>query len=451
MSAGLATSHSESSTAILARLHEFLAAQATIHPHIGRDEHAKVKDLGADLRRLEGSAMFRVAAGFGRVFTGFERISSIFARRAHPARRLPKLDKTASANARQLAFADDYMTFDRLSVLYGGLFRGSVIVNYLLGVVAVALTLASIIPQPQFVSSGGVALFPEFAWYAVRIEMACIVIIGAIYCYGQTPHHEHESREPWWNRPLALRRFAHRWHERWLEYRVLAERFRYLELMLSLSPDAALKPPFAVAIATGAEASWYDRYFVWRTHGASAAKLTVRGYREWALALMVEQIEHHDANSSRRGAIAARLHRYAVLLFFVSLLLCLVDLVAESSARSCQGSCTASGWCCLVGYFNDTLKSLVLFGAIFAPILAAAIHGILATTEYTKVAQSSRETAERIAALVHTIRTFPPSDQLAEPSTLEPIKATVAEFADAAINEASGWRAIFRDKNIPLA
>ena len=216
------------------------------------------------------------------------------------------------------------------------------------------------------------------------------------------------------------RLIAHRWHERWLEYRVLAERFRYIELMLSISPRAAHLPAFAPAERRVPR--WYDRYFVWRTQKAKPAALSVHEYREQALALMLEQIEHHDANSSRRGAIARRLHKIAVWLFFSSLVLCAIDLLAESN------------W---PGVFNDNFKSLVLFGAVMAPTLSAAIHGILATTEYTKVWEA-------------TITAFPDSEEAAGPEALAPIRDAVTAFADAAINEASDWRAMLRDKNVPL-
>jgi hypothetical protein len=400
---------------------------------MARDERARVEDLRDDIRSLDGSHFLPVAPGFRFVFSGFERVLSVVSRHSRRTRNLPAHNDAAMIPEGSGAFADDYATFDRLSVHYGGLFRGSVIVNYLLGVVAVGFTVSSILPQPRFVSPSGVWLFPEFAGFAAAFELLCIVMIGVIFFYGQTPEHE-TPRELSSSHPRSVTRLvAHRWHERWLEYRVLAERFRYIELMLSISPGAAHLPPFAPAERRIPR--WYDRYFVWRTQKAKPAALSVHEYREQALALMLEQIEHHDANSSRRGAIARRLHKVAVWLFFSSLVLCAIDLLAESN------------W---PGVFNDNFKSLVLFGAVMAPTLSAAIHGILATTEYTKVAESSRETADRIAPLVATITAFPGSEEAAGPEALAPIRDAVTAFADAAINEASDWRAMLRDKNVPL-
>ena len=134
-----------------------------------------------------------------------------------------------------------------------------------------------------------------------------------------------------------------------------------------------------------------------------------------------------------------------MVLFFSSLFLCAVDLIFESSALSCvtlsEAPIVPCDW---TTFFNSNLKSLVLFGAVLAPVLAAAIHGILATTEYTKVAEASRETADRIASLTVTITTFPSSEEAARPEALKPIREAVTAFADAAINEASGWRAMLR-------
>jgi len=447
MSAQQAPPHT---TATLARLHEFLRDKASSEPCLAEEERAKVGDLCADVTRLGGARWFPVAAGFGRVFSAFESLASIGVRRNESAEPLDGQHRAVITAARPQAFADDYATFDHLSILYGGLFRGSVIVNYLLGVVAVGLTLASILPQPDLVSPSGTPLVPEFSWLALRVEFACIVVIGAIFCYGQTPHAESASAASSWRRRLlSFRHFAHRWHERWLEYRVLAERFRYLELILPLSSDAARRRPFSEN--DGSEDRWYDRYFVWRTGQAKLPNVDTRAYRERALALMREQIAHHVANSIRRGAIAARLHRFAVILFFISLLLCLVDLAFEAGTRSCHASHAATWWCYTVDGFSRNVKSIIEFLAILAPVVAAAIHGVLATTEYTKVAESSRRTAARIESLIPTIDAFVCGDHSANSKTLLGIHDAIFAFADATINEASQWREMLRDKNIPLA
>jgi hypothetical protein len=433
----------------LARVREFLSAAPYASSYLAREDRAKVKDLRADVRRLAGAQRFPGAPGLGRIFSGFERVFSLFVRPVRRRRGLVALGETTIGGAEPRAFVGDYSVLDRLSIVYGGLFRGSVVINYLLGIVGVGFTICSMLPQPRFLAPSGELLFPEFAYYAACIEFICILMISAIFCYGHTPDYETWPKQPRLRRLWPPRLFAHRWHERWLEYRVLAERFRYLELMLTFSPGAGSEPPFTPASPEARR--WYDKYFIWRTEGAKPTKATVREYRAWALALMLEQFQHHEANSSRRGAIGRRLHKFAVLLFFISLLLCLADLFFESETLRCathtHGFILPCPW---TGIFNENFRSIVLFCAVMMPVLGAAIHGILATTEYTKVAESSKEAADRIASLLVTVGAMPASEADADRVTLEPIRDAVAEFAAAAINEAVGWHAMLRDKNVPL-
>ncbi len=46
--------------------------------------------------------------------------------------------------------------------------------------------------------------------------------------------------------------------------------------------------------------------------------------------------------------------------------------------------------------------------------------------------------------------TFHSSEARAGPDTLQPVHDAIIAFADAAINEARGWRAMLHDKNVPL-
>ena len=178
------------SNEILTNLGDFLGADSKTpkFSRMARDERARVEDLRDDIRSLDGSHFLPVAPGFRFVFSGFERVLSVVSRHSRRTRNLPAHNDSAMIPEGSGAFADDYATFDRLSIHYGGLFRGSVIVNYLLGVVAVGFTVSSILPQPRFVSPSGVWLFPEFAGFAAAFELLCIVMIGVIFFTGRHPN-----------------------------------------------------------------------------------------------------------------------------------------------------------------------------------------------------------------------------------------------------------------------
>jgi hypothetical protein len=407
--------------------------------HLSLEECAKVRSLCTDVTRLGSRGPSYRWSAFGGIFFWFERLWSLGVRPVSRDRSLPALNEEAMRDAGPRLFAADYETFDALSVRYGGLFRGSVIVNYLLGVVAVAITVVAVLPL-RFASSADVYQGSEHVhWVATFLELLCIAGISVVYCLGRTPHAQVANRGSRSHRHGFFWRVARRWRERWLEYRLLAERFRYIELLLAISPQAATAPPFETP--ESGTRRWYDEYFAWRTDGGQAISMSASDYQKQALALMVEQVEHHTASSARRGSIAERLERFAVRLFFVSLVLCLVALLVEFLTPT-------STW---AASLNEEYGPWLFLGAVLVPTLSAAIHGILATTEYTKLAESSRETASRIASLAKAVKRFQPGVGPAIPEALKPIHEPIRAFADAAINEASGWRATLHDKNVPLA
>lgn len=429
-------------------LREFVKAEEDATDGLRGLEMAKAKAARRDARDFAKGRTPFIAVAFGRAFSAFERI---FSSGSHPQKDVLRFSTPAhfeAPAARPTVLGGDFDLFDRLSIIYGGLFRGSIVVNYALGVIAFALSLGSMLPIPYFVEeliSQHVRIALQFT--GAGLEVACIVAIGVIFCLGQTPSHGENHRLVAHNRGFA-RRVAQRWHQRWLEYRLLAESFRYLELLLPFATRAAQKPPFAPA--QGSEPRWYDRYFDRRSAGASGTLVSIRQYRKQALALMAEQIRHHTANSQRRDAIVRRLHRIAVALFFASLALCLLAVLFECFTPACEERHWAGKACAIVQRFGANWRSLVLFCAGIAPILSAAIHGVLSTAEYAKLAETSADTAERICALYQRLATLDGGDVQATPETLAPMRDIVEQFVGEVINEAMGWKAILRDKNVPL-
>jgi hypothetical protein len=142
--------------------------------------------------------------------------------------------------------------------------------------------------------------------------------------------------------------------------------------------------------------------------------------------LMIEQEHYHARNFVNRGAIAHRLHRLAGICFAGGLLICIVEYWVGSD--------------------------VTLFLAALLPVVAAAIHGVLANTEYTKVAENSGDVAQEIHALVERLLKVPapPPEALATVDGLDDVREIVLEFARTVINEATGWRSMLRDKNVPL-
>ncbi|MEO8740796.1 MAG: hypothetical protein ABI537_13985 [Casimicrobiaceae bacterium] len=371
----------------------------------------------------------------GTLFTWFERLASIPAWYwlGHPCKwakegllgrnravRQPLQCHALQVESRDVpqTFARDFRLFDRLSIIYGGNFRGSIVLNYMLGILASGTVLFSL--------TVGRAIAPEHADSSVSvstyIEIACLAAIAFVYLRGYTP----DSAEI---APSMLPRIgSQRWHQRWLEYRVLAERFRYADMLLPLGKSVPQR--LSIAPENSANKMWHHRYFKWRVADAVVPVTKALAYRKQVLALMIEQEHYHARNFERRGAIAHRLHRIAGICFALGLSICVLD-----------------------NWVLEQHRDISLFCAALFPVLAAAIHGTLANTEYTKVAENSGDVAQEIHALVERLMQVPmPQPNVdADAAGLADVHDIVLEFAGTVINEATGWRSMLRDKNVPLA
>ena len=411
-------------------------------------ERDKISDLLGDVR--DYGARLDQGTWLGCVFARFERVAglsvpyivahpirwfrNVFLRKRRPRRK--PLDCHApqpDAQHDTIAFADDFVLFDRLSLVYGGKFRGSIVANYALGILASGILVFSLTIGHTWPGPDRYLLF-GYLPLASLFEFFCLAVIGGVYCIGATP--ETDEARPFW----APRWSWQRWHERWLEYRLIAERFRYLDLLLPFGADDAKR--ISIAPGNDADKMWHQRYFEWRIGNAVSPDVTVRAYHKHVLAVMIEQERYHAHNYFRRGSIADGLHSLAVGLFICGLFLCVVNFLVESG---CTPNFSFS--CC----FERIGGEVIVFLAAMLPIVSAAIHGILANTEYTKVADTSGDVAHTINGLVEILSAMPVADDWDDEKGLQPMRVTVHEFVEVVLNEATGWRSMLRDKNVPLA
>ncbi len=419
-------------------------------------EREKIRDLRDDVEDYE--PQLEKGTVLGCAFARFERLAGLTWPYwlAHPLRWVRHKRRTSrkcmdchplpkGTDHATMAFADDFFLFDRLSLIYGGKFRGSIVVNYFLGILASGTLVLSLT-----IGSAWSSAPPGDPYWFLPIgtsvfELICLVAIGFIYCKGATP--ETEEHRPSW----APRWTWQRWHQRWLEYRLIAERFRYLDLLLPFGAREAAR--ISIAPGSDAEKMWHQQYFEWRIANAVPPGIGVREYHRHVAAVMIAQERYHALNYVRRGKIADGLHTFAVRLFLFGLALCIWNLSIEGYGMYLQYSCIKVQCADL----EDARKSgehtrhLIVFLAALFPILSAAIHGVLANTEYTKVADTSGEVAHRIHELVDEFSDLPVPNDWDDEKTLVPTRNLVREFVELVINEATGWRAMLRDKNVPLA
>lgn len=351
-------------------------------------------------RDYEGESKNLSASFLGKIYTNFTKIfqeDSIF---TGIKKAFSKASVWVDDGCTYDAFKKDYERFDALANYYGGLYRGSFVFNYFMGAVAV---LAALIP----VGFGFEHMDPHIAHIATPamtvFELLAIVFIYAIHKRGATHHGSHSHGKS-----------GKRWHQRWLEYRLLAERFRYMELLYPLGLDPR---KIGVAHHQRHEWTWMDAYLGYRLKSTPSFENTDQKKIDNRLKYLIEdQLSYHEKNARRMGNIHHKLHTCASGLFFLTFLSCVAHLVWHNAI-------------------------LTLFSGFF-PALAASCHGIIANGEFIKNEDISKK-------MVHELKSIKTAAEKIE--TDEQRCDVVTALHNLVINDALGWRAIFNDKNVPLA
>ena len=313
-------------------------------------------------------------------------------------------------------FVKDRVKFDELSNYYGNLYRGSFVFNYFLGAIAV---FAALVPVGfNFEELFGEHEAHQYSLIAAGVELVIILSILLIYKIGATPLEKDKRSDM----------FGHRWHEKWLEYRLLAERFRYMEILYPIGIDPL--DDLTKQHLHGQGWNWMDAYFAYCVSEVKSSRSDdlvvykealnsrddLNAYKKSLNKIMVGQAKYHEGNVGKMERIHHRLHTFASWLFFATLLACLA-------------------------HFAVHLMILTLLAG-FLPALAAAMHGILATGEFSKTASISERMEEQINDLIK---------DLSESNRVEDVHTVVRDFHDIVIKDVMGWKAIFIDKNVPLA
>jgi hypothetical protein len=425
----------------LSYLDQFVGSQHTEQPELPPQEVAKLDALRDDIVWLQR----RDANGNAAETSA---LATIFARYEHRWGKPPRHERAEESAPpprppQPAPYDAETHVFDRLSIWYGGQYRGAIVFVYRLAMLAALFAIAERSAGPFGLLSWLSGPHPDHAtwipflhWLGEYWRILCggieIVLIGAIVAFflvGRTPRAEHK--------PVPRARvLPRRWHERWIEYRVLAERFRYASLLQGFArPVAEL---WRAQIGAALLPSWHDRYFLWRLRVSPPPTQSDADWYAHVIDTMDQQLRYHANVHQRRGSLSHRLHEWSTRIFWLAFGLLALQVVCE--------------W--LEAHFEPVgAPAMVLHAFILAvpyvsallTVIAAAMHGVLGTAEFANIAENSRQIRDRIEDLRRRML----ERQAANAPRTECME-DVETFCRLVTDEASGWQALLRDKNMPL-
>jgi hypothetical protein len=301
-----------------------------------------------------------------------------------------------------------YAWADGLSTYYGGLFRTSSVATNLLAAFAVLFALLGVLLEKQAV---------DYKWIEPLLSLCELLLIVVVLSIT------------WWGRRRC-------WHERWLNYRQLAERLRQYFFLAPLG--CALPTPRGPAhIGVDPSGSWVDGTFhaIARDLGL-APGVVDRSYLE-SMGKLIDkvlegQVTYHESNHQDMHALTHRLHQAGTGLFVVTLVACFATVIGGLAGQHMPVPEWVPRWMHLL--------------TIAPPAFGAAFYGI---TNHGEFARS----ADRSLAMSHELGRH--RKELAEAmktgsDTFTGMRAAATQLAETMIAETLDWNTLFRYRQLNL-
>lgn len=304
--------------------------------------------------------------------------------------------------------APRFVWADHLAVHYGNLYRSSYFFNYMFAAVAVFLALFDL-----------VAGFGSKTYW-ISAEVTIIALILAVTVSGRRG----------------------RWHEKWIDYRQLAEELRQFRHVF-LTAGRAGHDNDRNADEGAEAASWVEWYLeaTRREAGLTAGRFDVATLKKIAAAIVEEeirpQIAYHEHKAKTLHMIEHRLHQLGETAFAATFLICIGYLGLTFAAGGEHNwaydmKIDAKGWVTL------------LTG--FLPALGAAFFGIRVQGEFGSTAERSHATAATLKSIAAKFDALIAADA----PLLSELQARVEEAARAMLIENMDWRLLYISKPLNL-
>ncbi|WP_051661163.1 hypothetical protein [Bosea sp. 117] len=308
-----------------------------------------------------------------------------------------------------------FLVANNLATHFSHVYRSAYILIYLLALLAVAIALYSLLP---FDDHGDRAYALEHKAVLVLVELMIVgLIILLVY--------------------LGRRRS---WHDRWVDYRALAEMLRHLRFLSLLGEYGGTRPGHAPLTNAGTEwVVWYVR--------ATSRELGVPGavfdadYQRRALTAtwdteVKEQIDYNLRNAHELSHLRHRLHLWGDICFFGTAGVLTIFLLVFGFDHLLPGTGVAD--------LLYAVKPYVSFAAAFLPALGAAFASINFTGDFEGFARRSAQTAHGLEELEADYR------HALEELDLETTSDTLVATARIMTEDISFWQSLYSHKRLTL-
>ncbi len=284
---------------------------------------------------------------------------------------------------------------DHLSVHYARDYRSVYVSNFIAAATVAALAVFGLI-----LHHGGWTRFVGV------VEIIELVIIGVVILV-------------WW----AGRR--RQWHRRWLEYRRLAECLRHMRL---IALTASVGPIPRPGRSPEGETDWVDWYARTIRRLLPLPQQVVNSeYIEMVRTATCDaelrgQIRYHEPNAKLMETLEHRLYALGHILFVATAVMLVIALLTP---QDMQG-----------------VKTMLIFLTVVFPTFGSAFNAIRAQGDFNTLARRSRQTANRLIAIVNVLSV--------EPLSFARLADRVETASDMMMDDLVEWQLVFRTRPLAL-
>jgi hypothetical protein len=314
---------------------------------------------------------------------------------------------------------DHYGWANGLAEYYGNLYRSAFAMNYLMGAGAVFCAFLHFALEQSHREKASFAF--------ILFELGLLSTIAIVYAIGR----------------------SHRWHERWIDYRLLAEYLRQLFLLIPLGPGELSAPHLPKYMSAGdPKTTWmYWHYLSLRREIGMVGGEYSHAYLDSVRSFLNSkdgirgQIDYHEKNADRLEKLDSRFVGVAGALFVLAFVAAFDAAFLKFQSFGYLLQVKLPVWLS-VGW----VASAIAFVATGFPALGAALAGIRSQTEFERVKKRSRA---MLQALQGICKELDARDQRQEKISLAAPNLIVAEAGQLMVDELLDWRIVFKDRPLP--